>query len=83
MEQSYECLEAIQVIERLCKLNSEVAKYFGYSFASDCFCGKGAYSEEKEIKDLTYENGYRNDGTSLQFIENTVREKLKKLGKTK
>lgn len=68
-------MNASEVIERLCKLQEEVQSVFEYQNAADCFCGKGVYWNMIGY-DGTYDNGYRNDGKALEFIEQAVREKL-------
>lgn len=78
MSKSYESLNAIETIERLCSLSSKVLGHLGYKNACDCFCGMGGLNREKnvDIKALTYENGYRNDGIVLQYIEKAVMQKI-------
>ena len=65
-----------QIIERLCLLQEEVAnRHVGYDEGSDCFCGKGGFWK-RERYGGTFEQGYRNTGKALEFIEAAVREKL-------
>lgn len=68
-------LEPKDIIRRLCKLQAEVSEYVGYQHAADCFCGEGGFWDSDNY-DGTYAGGYRNDGKSLEFIEQAVREKL-------
>jgi hypothetical protein len=63
-----------EVIERLCKLQSEAAGHVGHEYAADCFCGKSGYWDTKEYRP---DRDYRNDGKALDFIESAVREKIK------
>ena len=71
---------AEDVIERLCKLQSEVTEHLGYQYAADCFCGKGGFWESTDY-DGTHEHGYRNDMKSIEFIEQAVRSRLSLLEK--
>lgn len=73
-----EPLTSQAVIERLCALTEEVHRVIGQGSASDCFCGKGGYWGTSSYGG-TWEQGYRNDGHTLGFIERVVREKLKEL----
>lgn len=68
-------MEAKEVIQRLCKLQSEVYEHIGQSDAADCFCGEGGFWQTGEY-DGTHEHGYRNDGKALEFIERAVRAAL-------
>lgn len=68
-------LSADAVVERLCRLQSEVHDKLGANCAADCFCRKGGFWGG-ETYDGAFENGYRNDGRVLEFIEQAVREKL-------
>jgi hypothetical protein len=71
-------MEAKEVIERFCKLQSEVQDVLGWDNAADCFCGKGGLWGMDSYGGA-FESGYRNDGEALEFIEDAVREKLKTL----
>lgn len=72
-------LSAADVIERLCKLQAEVYERTSDGCnAADCFCGKGGFWGTKSYGG-TFEEGYRNDGKALEFIERAVREALGKL----
>ena len=72
-------MEADEIIERFCLLQQEVVEaIFGYSYPADCFCGSGA-KWEREGYDGTVENGYRNAGKALDFIESAVREKIERV----
>ena len=58
-----------EVIERLCKLQTEVnEKVFHHETASDCFCGKGGFWDSPSYT----EESYRNSGAVLEWIENAV-----------
>jgi hypothetical protein len=61
-------LDRDRLIERLCALQEEVWKAMGRGEPADCFCGKGGYWKTKEYGP-TYEEGYRNAGHALEFIE--------------
>lgn len=61
-----------EVLERLCKLQGEVAAHVGYDHAADCFCGQGGFWESPSYR----ESDYRNDGVALEFIEKAVRDAL-------
>lgn len=63
-----------EVIERLCKLQAEVASHVGYENAADCFCGHRGFWNSPSYK----EADYRNDGVALEFIEKAVRTALGK-----
>lgn len=69
-------MEAKEVIERLCALQEKVSRRIGFNYAADCFCGMGGFWSNSPDYDGTMKNGYRNDGKSLEFIENAVSEKL-------
>ena len=58
-------------IERLCKLQARVQEHLGYDHAADCFCGKGGFWNSSDY-DGSFENGYRNDGVAIEFIEKAV-----------
>lgn len=68
-------LDRDAVVERLCALQGEVFDAIGPEHPADCFCGKqglwgaGNYGP-------TVAEGYRNDGTALEFIEAVVRKEL-------
>jgi hypothetical protein len=68
-------INANEVIERLCKLQEEVQNHINDDGAADCFCRKGGFWHVKGYGG-THEEGYRNDGDALEFIENAVREKI-------
>lgn len=70
-------MDAQEIIERLCKLQQEVwdAGHSGECDSADCFCGKGGFWASKSYGGR-FEQGYRNDGKCLEFIEQAVREKL-------
>lgn len=69
-------LNAQEVIERLCKLQGEVWNQISTGLDSaDCFCRNGGFWGS-ETYGGTFEQGYRNDGDALEFIEEAVREKL-------
>lgn len=71
-------LSAGDVVERLCALQSEVANYLDdWSSAADCFCGRGGFWNATSGYGGTFEEGYRNDGKALEFIERVVREAIK------
>lgn len=78
-----------EAIERLCKLQAEVwHAHVVDSDSADCFCGGGGFWPKPGRRtqpgdyDGTFENGYRNDGKCIEFIEQAVREKLAALGKS-
>lgn len=62
-------LDADEVVRRLCILQRDVSDLIGWDHAADCFC--------IESPNKTYEDGYRNEGKALEFIEQAVREKIK------
>lgn len=68
-------MNADEVIERLCKLQQEVQEHLGFDYSADCFCGKGGFWKAEGYGG-TFEQGYRNDGKALEFIENAVRQAL-------
>jgi len=70
-----EPLSAEDIIERLCALQQEVYQHLDYDKAADCFCGKGGFWKSEEYGG-TFDQGYRNSGECLGFIESAVREKL-------
>lgn len=65
-------IERQEAIERLCNLTAEVLEHIGYEGPSDCFCGKGGFWD----LDCYGESEYRNDGRTIEFIEEAVREKI-------
>lgn len=65
-------LRAQDIIDRLCLLQEEVFRHLGDVNAADCFCGKGGFWRSDSYGG-TFEQGYRNDGKALAFIENAVR----------
>lgn len=62
-------MKADEVIERLCKLQTEVSDVLGYDHPADCFCNKGGFKNAGR-------ESYRNDGVSLEFIEAATRAAL-------
>ena len=68
------------IVQRLCELQAEVSKHIGYEHAADCFCGGGGYWKLHKKGDYgpTHVEGYRNEGLSLEFIENATRAALAK-----
>jgi hypothetical protein len=68
-------MKAHLVIERLCSLQAEVQKHFGYKTAADCFCGGGGFGG-----DHVHSDHYRNDGEALEFIEKATRDALVRAG---
>ncbi len=69
-------MDAQQVIERLCELQEEVHSEMQMDeTAADCFCKKGGFWHVKNYGG-TADEGYRNEGEALDFIEAAVREKL-------
>lgn len=68
-------LSADDVIERLCKLQADVQDALGYQHSADCFCGRGGFWDVKGYGG-TFDDGYRNDGKALEFIERVVRKAL-------
>lgn len=73
-------LSANDVIERLCKLQSEVRDKIGRECMADCFCGKSGFWGTRGYGG-SHESGYRHDGKILEFIERAVREKLARVKK--
>lgn len=73
-----EPLSSQQVIERLCRLQALVFEKASGMDESDCFCGKGGFWGVADYGG-TFEQGYRNDGRALKFIEEAVREKLERM----
>ena len=71
-------LSAKEVAARMCRLQEEVCSAIGYDHPADCFCGQGGFWKVPSY-DGTIENGYRNDGHVLEFIEAAVRDKIKSL----
>lgn len=66
-------LSAKDVIVRLCMLQEEVSAHLDqYQHAADCFCGTGGFWRSDSYGG-TFEQGYRNQGKSIEFIENAVR----------
>ena len=73
-----------EIVERLCKLQAEVwdQLFDPAGHSADCFCGQGGFWRDPEggfSEWYTEENGFRNEGGPIEFIENTVREKLASL----
>jgi len=62
-----------EVIERLCKLQGEVAQHIGFEHASDCFCGKSGFWNAMGYDP---ETDYRNDGVALEFIERATKDRI-------
>jgi hypothetical protein len=70
-------MNADEVIQRLCKLHDEVWRQISDGTdPADCFCGKGGFWGSTSYGG-TFEQGYRNSGKALEFIEQAVREKLR------
>jgi hypothetical protein len=65
-------VDAKAVIKRLCELQRDVSDVLGYHNAADCFCGQGGLYASHTSSDA-----YRNDGVSLEFIENATRAALR------
>ncbi len=61
-------LDAGDVIARLCKLQERVHSRWGHGEPADCFCREGGFWKSKDYGP-TYEQGYRNSGETLEFIE--------------
>lgn len=72
-------MNANDIIERLCILQSEVAGHLEHIERTDCFCGKSGFWGRIQGYDGTVEHGYRNDGKALEFIEAAVKEKIEKI----
>lgn len=70
-------MDAKEVIGRLCKLQSEVQETIGFDCSADCFCKESGFWKCDGYGG-TFEDGYRNDGKALEFIETAVREKIKR-----
>lgn len=70
-----ESMKHIEVIERFCALQAEVAEHIGYDKAADCFCGKYGFWN---VEGYNPEKDYRNDGAALEYIEKAIREKILK-----
>lgn len=70
-------MNAQEVISRLCRLQEQVYFRLGNEEmgSADCFCGKGGMWKSEGYGG-TFEQGYRNDGKVLEFIEQAVIEKL-------
>lgn len=68
-------MNASDVIERLCLLQTAVAEHIGFEHSADCFCGKGGFWGADRY-DGTQMGGYRNDGKALEFIESAVRKAI-------
>lgn len=68
-------MDAKEVIVRLCKLQGEVRDVIGCGTAADCFCMEDGFWGAEGYGG-TFEEGYRNDGKALEFIEKAVREKI-------
>lgn len=76
-------MNAADVIARLCLLQAEVSRHIDPEshHAADCFCREGGLwprgrSPLKGDYDGTEENGYRNEGKSLAWIERVVHERI-------
>lgn len=70
-------MDAKDVIERLCKLQRVAAEHVGFDHSSDCFCKQSGFWSSDDYGG-TFEQGYRNDGKALLFIEQAVREKIER-----
>lgn len=57
-----------EVIERFCKLSSEVGEHMGHRFAHDCFCHEGVH--ERSYSTFQFEDPVMN------FIVNAVEDKI-------
>lgn len=66
-----------EIIKRFCILQSEVWRaVIDPIHASDCFCRQGGFwKSDSHARD---EDGVRNDGQALEWIERVVREALTK-----
>ena len=62
--------DASDVVEAFCKLREEVASHFGHQHPTDCMCGKGG------LGNMTWRDGFRDDGVVLEFIRDAVRARL-------
>lgn len=70
------CIDADEIIERLCKLQGEVYRMvLDNEGSADCFCGKSGFWKCEGYSG-TFNSGYRNDGEALEFIENAVRNDI-------
>lgn len=69
-------MDAKAVIIRLCELQAEVSRHIDAG-ASDCFCQSSGFWKSEGYGG-TFEQGYRNDGIALEFIELAVREKIER-----
>ena len=70
-------MDAKEVIKRLCTLQSAVREHIGFEHASDCFCKQSGFWGADSYGG-TFEEGYRNDGIALEFIEKAVNEKIER-----
>lgn len=68
-------MEAKEVIERFCVLQRTAAEHVGFEHAADCFCRQSGFWGASSYGG-TFDEGYRNDGKALEFIEQAVREKI-------
>lgn len=68
-------LNADDVAKRFCSLMGSVQEALGWSKAADCFCGRGGFWGTPRYGG-TYDEGYRNEGEALEFIERAVRDAL-------
>lgn len=76
-----ELLDAGKIVERLCKLQEEVRAFLNDDLPADCFCGEGGFwSSYPDDYGPTHEQGYRNAGSCVEFIEQAVREKIASKG---
>lgn len=64
-----------EVIKRFCELQAKVQEHLGYDNAADCFCQRSGFWGADGYGG-TFEEGYRNDGAALSFIEKAVQEKI-------
>jgi|GEM_PF-5829948 len=71
-------MNANDAIRRLCALQAKVSEHVGYSYSADCFCGEGGFWKSDGYNG-TFEGGYRNDGKSIEFIEQAVAEKIERM----
>lgn len=70
-------MEAKEVIGRLCLLQGVVTEHIGFDYAADCFCKESGFWSSDDYGG-TFDEGYRNDGKALEFIEQAVREKIER-----
>ena len=70
-------MDAKKVIERFCVLQRTAAEHTGFEYAADCFCKQSGFWGSDDYGG-TFEEGYRNDGIALEFIEQAVREKIER-----